>query len=222
MKKIVILLACLTTLPAMAEEYWDDYSEYDYDGYVVDVPVIGQYETYAGIRLHKNERVSFKYDIHDGGNSTIRKDNFGFGLVVGNRLSDHVKLEFETSYTGAKETKRDTHYDFDVWANMLNVYLFQEYAGAIAPYAGVGIGFASMWGDVNTPYANMSDNVFDLSYQAMLGVNFALNNRVDLNIGVKYQYYGEIEHHIGSTEHALTQVDATEFYFGAAYKFGIK
>ena len=122
-------------------------------------------------------------------------------------------------YTGADQVKRSTKYDFDVWANMLNVYLFQEYADAIAPYAGLGIGFATIWGDVSNP--NMSDSVFDLSFSAMIGVNFALNDRVDLNLGVKYQYYGEVEHQHNGAEYAVTDVDATEFFFGAAYKFGL-
>lgn len=212
MKKLAFVLAILTTMPAFAEEYWDD--GYNYE-------TAARRDNYVGIRLHKNESIAFKYDIHDGGNTTIRKDNWGFGAVVGNRLSDHVKVEFETMYTGASQMKHSNDFDFDVWANMFNVYLFQEYAGAIAPYAGLGIGFASIWGDIDTPFGNMSDSVFDLSYSAMIGVNFALNDRVDLNLGIKYQYYGEVEHELGDEEYAVTDVDATEFYFGAVYKFGM-
>lgn len=212
MKKLAILLSCLVISPALGQDYWDDY----------DYASTPKRDTYVGIRLHKNERIAFKYDNYNGGDTTIRKDNWGFGLVAGNRLSDHVKVEFETMYTGATQTKRATKYDFDVWANMLNVYLFQEYDNAVAPYAGLGIGFASIWGDVNAPYGHTSDSVFDLSFSAMLGVNFALNDRIDLNIGVKYQYYGEVEHQRHHKEYAVTDVDATEFYFGAAYKFGIK
>lgn len=212
MKKLAFVLAVLTTMPAVAEEYWDD--GYNYE-------TAARRDNYVGIRLHKNESIAFKYDIHDGGNTTIRKDNWGFGAVVGNRLSDHVKVEFETMYTGASQMKRSNDFDFDVWANMFNVYLFQEYAGAIAPYAGLGIGFASIWGDIDTPFGNMSDSVFDLSYSAMIGVNFALNDRVDLNLGIKYQYYGEVEHELRDEEYAVTDVDATEFYFGAVYKFGM-
>ena len=47
------------------------------------------------------------------------------------------------------------------------------------------------------------------------------NDRIDLNLGVKYQYYGEVEHELNNNEIAITDVDATEFYFGAVYKFGI-
>ena len=215
MKKLVFVLACLMTLPAFAEDYWDDYE------YAADVSDVERRDNYVGIRLHKNERIAFKYDIHDGGNSTVRKDNFGFGAVIGNRLSDFAKIEFETIYTGVEQTKRTTKFDFDVWANMLNFYLFQEYAGAIAPYAGIGIGFATIWGDVDSPIGNMSDSVFDLTFSAMIGVNFALNDRIDLNLGLKYQYYGEVEHQMNNVEYAITDVDATEFYFGAVYKFGL-
>ncbi len=213
MKKIICILMALITMPAIADtyDYYDDYT---------DVPVARR-DNYVGFRVHKNERIAFKYDIHDGGNSTIRQDNFGFGAVVGNRLNDFVKLEFETMYTGVNQTKRQTKYDFDVWANMLNIYLFQEYADTVAPYVGLGIGFATIWGDVDAPYGHMSDSVFDLSYSAMIGVNFALNDRVDLNLGVKYQYYGEVEHELNGAEYAITDVDATEFYFGAVYKFGL-
>lgn len=216
MKKLAFILAVLTAVPACAEEYWDD--GYDYVG--ANTATVRR-DNYVGIRLHKNESIAFKYDVSGGGDTTLRKDNWGFGAVVGNRLSDHVKVEFETMYTGASQVKRGNDFDFDIWANMFNVYLFQEYAGAIAPYAGLGIGFASIWGDVGAPGGHMSDSVFDLSFSAMIGVNFALNERVDLNLGIKYQYYGEVEHELHGAEFATTDVDATEFYFGAVYKFGM-
>lgn len=218
MKKLAFILAIMTALPAMAQDYWGDGYDYEYDA---PATTTVRRDNYVGIRLHKNENIAFKYDIHDGGQTTFSKDNWGVGAVVGNRLSDHVKVEFETMYTGAKYTKRNTDFDFDVWANMLNVYLFQEYADAIAPYVGLGIGFASIWGDVSAAYGHLSDSVFDLSYSAMIGVNFALNDRIDLNLGVKYQYYGEVEHKMHGTDFAITDVDATEFYFGAVYKFGV-
>ena len=174
----------------------------------------GQYETYAGIRIHKNENIAFEYTTNTDDNTTVRRDSFGFGAVVGNRLSDNVKVEFESSYTGASLH----NFDYDVWANMFNVYLFKEYSGTVSPYIGLGIGFASIWGDISASGTNISDSTFDLSMQSMLGVNFALNDRIDFNLGVKYQYYGEMEHN----EFAKTTADATELYFGAVYKFGLK
>lgn len=176
-----------------------------------------RHETYAGIRIHKNENLTFTYDIHGASDTTFRRDNFGLGAVFGNRLSDNVTIEFESLYTGAE----NNHFNYDIWANMFNAYLFHEFSDAIAPYAGLGIGFASIWGDIDMPGANFSDSTFDLSYQIMFGVNFALNDRTDFNIGIKYQYYGEIEHKLHGNEFATTTADATEFYFGAAYKFSL-
>ncbi|MBE6458024.1 MAG: porin family protein [Alphaproteobacteria bacterium] len=216
MKKFWFILALMAATPAMANEY-DTYAEYEYR----NVNAAEKRDNYVGLRIHKNENIAFKYHIHDGGHATIRKDNWGLGGVIGNKLSDFAKIEFETMYTGAQQTRHGAEYDFDVWANMLNFYLFQEYAGAIAPYVGLGIGFATIWGDIDAPYGHMSDSVFDLSYSAMIGVNFALNDRVDLNLGIKYQYYGEVEHERSGNEYGVTDVDATEFYFGAVYKFGL-
>jgi opacity protein-like surface antigen len=182
----------------------------------------GWRDNYIGLRIHKNENIAFTYDIHGGSDTTIRRDNFGLGAVVGNKLSEHVVIEFETAYTGAEQRKYGTKYDYDIWANMFNMYLTQELEGAISPYAGIGIGFAGIWGDIKTPANHISDSTFDLSYQAMIGINFALNERIDFNMGLKYQYYGEIEHSKNGTEIAATDVSATEFYFGASYKFDLK
>ena len=180
-----------------------------------------RHETYAGLRIHKNENITFEYDIHGASDTTVRRDNFGFGAVIGNRLSEHVTIEFESSYTGTERKYDTNNFEYDIWSNMFNMYLFHEFSDAIAPYAGLGIGFASIWGDINTTYATLSDSTFDLSYQIMLGVNFALNSRIDLNLGVKYQYYGEIEHKLHGNEFATTTASATELYFGAAYKFSL-
>ena len=188
-------------------------------------PVMADYcdenacDNYVGFRIHKNENIAFAYKLENGGTTTLRRDNFGLGAVVGNRLSDYVKVEFETSYTGGETKRGMSDFDYDVWANMFNMYLLQEYSGAVSPYVGIGVGFAGIWSDIDSVQYGGTDYSFDLSYQAMLGVNFALNTRIDVNFGLKYQYYGAVEH---GTDFANTDVSATEFYFGAVYKFGLK
>jgi len=47
----------------------------------------GWRDNYIGLRIHKNENIAFTYDIHGGSDTTIRRDNFGLGAVVGNKLS---------------------------------------------------------------------------------------------------------------------------------------
>ena len=217
MRKIIFVLAYLTATPAIAEDYWCE----DYESCTLAEANM-RHDNYVGIRLHKNESIMYAYDIHGRGGDRIRKDNLGFGAIIGNRLTDRVKIEFETMYTGAKQTKHDTKYDFDVWANMVNIYAFKEYQNAIAPYAGLGIGLSGIWTDINSQSSvSLTDSVLELSFSAMVGINLALNSRIDLNLGFKYQYYGEVEHMLENREFAVTDVDATEFYIGAVYKFGI-
>lgn len=206
------LFAVVFSLLFLAPVWANDYYNADYNE---------QKDTYVGIRIHKNESLSLKYEAEGIDGFRLREDNFGIGAVAGNRLSDNVKVEFETAYNGMKELGNNTTLSVDVWANMFNVYMFQQFDGAVEPYAGLGIGFAAIWGSVNAPYVALSDSVFDLSFQIMLGVNFALNDRVDLNLGLKYQYYGEVEFKQNNAEVATIDVDGTEFYFGAVYKFSL-
>ncbi|MFQ6729896.1 MAG: outer membrane beta-barrel protein [Alphaproteobacteria bacterium] len=203
MKKILFVLGVLMVVSPVMADYCDE----------------NTCDNYVGFRIHKNENIAFEYNLEYGGTTTLRRDNFGLGAVVGNRLSDYAKVEFETSYTGGESQRGVTNFDYDVWANMFNLYLFNEYSGAISPYVGVGIGMAGIWADVDSDIYHKVDMSFDFSYQAMFGVNFALNNRVDVNLGLKYQYYGAVEH---GNKFATTDVSGTEFYFGAVYKFGLK
>lgn len=220
MKKIsLLLLAALIASPAIAEDY-DDYDTYDDEPYVTETTAkkSNARDTYAGIRLHKNSNIAFQYERSDDSHTTVRNDNFGIGLNIGNRLTENVKLEFETLYTGSNLSKHDSDFQYDIWSNMLNVYLYKTYGGAVEPYIGMGIGFGSIWADVDdTHYAIKSrDNYFDMSFDLATGINFALNKYVDLNLGLRYVNYGKVK-----TKNATTHVDATEIYVGAAYKFGI-
>lgn len=178
-------------------------------------------DTYVGMRIHKNENIAFASEISDGDTHTARDDSFGIGLMIGNRLTDHVKIEFETSYTGGSDTKYGSEYDFDIWSNMLNVYVYQQFGGAVEPYVGMGIGVAGLWGDVHGGGLSASDATADMSWSAMVGVNFALNARIDLNLGLKYQNYGDVDMKNANGGHISTEIDATEIYIGGAYKFGL-
>lgn len=214
-KIFALLLGCCAVMPAMADDWYND----DYD---MGDSTPARRDNYVGIRLHKNEHIAFKYDINGGATITPKDDNFGFGINVGNRLTDNVKIEFETAYTGAKFTRYGTHHDYDIWSNMLNVYLYQTFGGAVEPYAGLGLGLTGIWGDISGAAPHISDSTLDLSLQAMFGVNFALNDRVDLNLGAKYVRYGKLAFETSGGEYATTRIDATEIYIGAAYKFGLK
>ena len=212
MKKLIATILTVITLPVFA----DTYDSYDY-GYN-DAP---RRDNYVGLRMHKNENIAFRVEPEYGNGTTLRDDSFGVGLIIGNRLTNHIKIEFESEYTYGGQKKYGTDYDFNIWSNMLNVYLYQQFGGAVEPYAGLGVGVSGLWGNANgTMHA--SDATADMSWSAMIGVNFALNARVDLNIGVKYQNYGDLDmYNSDDGTHAPVEIDGTEFYISAAYKFGL-
>lgn len=241
MKKLSVwILAAVFTVPVAAEPMYgssDEYNDYPaeeiapiaidtpsatYNNTVTTSPSRGTRDNYVGFRLHKNAHLAMKYDVNHGYTTHKAKENAGISLNVGNRLTEYVKIEFETGYTGAKFTKYDTRHDYDLWSNMLNVYMYKNFGGAVEPYAGLGVGLTGIWGEISRAAPHLTDSTLALSAQAMFGVNFALNDRVDLNLGAKYIRYGRVKFEAHNTEYANTRIDATEFFVGAAYKFDIK
>lgn len=212
MKKSILVALCIVATPTFASEY-GEYG-YEYNNHTAR-------DTYVGFRVHKNENIAFANEMSDGFTTTAKDDSFGIGLVVGNKLTDNVKIEFETSYNGGGEQKHGTDYDFDIWSNMLNVYLFQEFGGAVEPYVGIGVGLSGLWAGAHGNGIDASDSTADMSWSAMIGVNFALNARIDLNVGLKYQNYGDTEMTSHGGRDISTEIDGTEFYIGAVYKFGL-
>lgn len=215
MKKTIAALLCLMPLAAYGED-----SEYDMDLLAncpacdcrCDSAPVASHDTYAGFRIYKNEHSEFSYSRHDAHKIKETRDNFGFGTTMGNRLSPYLRVEYETLYMGAQYSKNNKDFEYDIWANMLNAYLLRDFDGVVAPYVGAGIGLTGIWGEIDGDL----DNAFDLSYQAMVGILFTLNPRIDLDVGFKYVNFGKVEH-----RHGATRVDATQLYLGAAYKFSL-
>lgn len=217
-----IIAMVLCGAPAMANTYgtYDEYITYDAPDAGIDCPVCEcncgdtptRYDNYTGFRIYKNEHVAYAYTLPNGHHDETTRDNFGFGTVLGNRLTDFLRVEYETLYMGSNHDDAGHDFSYDIWANLFNAYLFQEFSGVVAPYVGAGLGLTGIWGDVDGEL----DNAFDLSYQVMVGVWFDLNERIALDLGFKYVNYGQVEH-----KTAVSKVDATQIYIGASYKFGM-
>ncbi len=212
MKKLIATLLILTATEYGANaEYWEYESEYD-SCPVCECASNSSRDNYVGFRIYKNEHAAYSYNISNGHKEKETHDNLGFGTTVGNHLTDYVRVEYETLYMAAEHSKNDKDFEYDIWANMLNAYLFREFGGAVAPYAGVGLGVTGIWGEIDGDL----DNAFDLSYQAMVGVMFELNERISMDVGFKYINFGKVEH-----SHGVSKVDATQLYLGINYQFGI-
>lgn len=194
------------------EEDTESYPTYDCHCDCDNLATPPKRDNYTGVRIYKNEHAAYAYTFPNGHHDKFTKDNFGFGTVMGNRLTDFLRIEYETLYMGAQDSAANHDFEYDIWANFLNAYLFQEFSGAVAPYVGAGLGLTGIWGEVDGEL----DNAFDLSYQAMVGIWFDLNDRIALDLGFKYVNYGRVEH-----DTAVSKVDATQIYLGASYKFGM-
>lgn len=214
MKRIMAVLLCLSPMVAYGQDDWYDAGDAAYDCPVCDCNCTagGARDTYAGFRIYKNEHSAFSYSRQHEHKITGARDNFGFGTTMGNQLAPYLRVEYETLYMGGKYSKHNTDFEYDLWANLLNAYLLRSFDGVVAPYVGAGLGLTAIWGQID----GRLDNAVDLSYQAMVGVLFTLNSRIDLDVGFKYINFGSVEH-----KHGTTKIDATQFYIGAAYKFGL-
>lgn len=223
---IIAILAVCTT-PAIANTYgeYEEYIEYSAPDATTDTttqcPICdcgvstdtsSDRDNYTGFRIYRNIHAAYAHTFPNGHHDEVTRDNFGFGTVVGNRLTDFLRVEYETLYMGSDHSDDDIDFEYNIWANLFNAYLFQEFEGVVAPYAGVGLGLTGIWGEVDGDL----DNSFDMSYQLMAGVWFDLNDRIALDIGFKYVNYGRVDH-----KHTVSKIDATQIYLGTSYKFGL-
>lgn len=168
--------------------------------------------SYAGVRVYQNVRAKYAYSPAGTPPEAREKDNLGFGTTMGFRFTPFLRGEYETLYMGASYTGTAGSFEYDIWANMFNGYLYWDIHHAIAPYIGGGVGLTAMWGSV----AGVLNNATDISYQAMTGILFEINDRIELEAGFKYINFGHINHTNGTTK-----INATQLYLGAIYRFGV-
>lgn len=168
--------------------------------------------SYTGVRIYKNQRGSFEYKPFWKREIRYMEDNLGFGTTVGTNLKDYLRVEYETLYMGSQYSTRGTDFEYNIWSNLLNAYVLYNFEDALSPYVGLGLGLTGIWGDVDSHLSS----TFDLSYQALAGVLFHVNRRIDIDVGFKYVHFGTVDH-----SHATTRVNAAQFYVGGAYKFSL-
>lgn len=166
--------------------------------------------SYAGVRIYQNVRARYAYSAADTPPIKRERDNLGFGTTMGFRFCDWLRGEYETLYMGAEYTAGNQNFQYDIWANMLNLYLYHDIEHAVAPYVGVGAGLTAMWGAID----GHLNNATQISGQALVGVLFEITPAIELEAGFKYIYFGKIEHAVGQT-----RVTAAQFYLGAIYRF---
>jgi opacity protein-like surface antigen len=136
----------------------------------------------------------------DGGSTVNTNDDWGFSLLGGYNLNEHINTNFGFQWTGIgynanlideDDSTRAASGSYDTWALTGNV-VYNFFEGAITPYVGAGLGWT--WLDTNIPdgapstgcwwdpwygyvcyttYPTKVNNGF--SYQASLGVRWDFN-----------------------------------------------
>jgi len=136
----------------------------------------------------------------DGGTTMSTKDDFGFSLLGGYNINEHLATTFGFKWTGVGYNADVVQEDdsvigvsgsYDTWDLEANL-IYNFFEGPITPYIGAGIGWT--WIDTNIPngapvtgcwwdpwygyicyttYPTKTTSAF--SYQAMLGVRWDFN-----------------------------------------------
>ncbi len=167
---------------------------------------------YVGIAGGWNHTNDADLDGRPDGTTTGLSESFDEGWVglanTGYRWSNGLRTEIEGGYrrndvdsatgsiTGSTSSTADG--DYSSWSAMANViydlnHLYNASTSSFTPYVGAGIGVARVKLDstINGPGfgiplpINDTDTV--LAYQGIAGLNYALNDKVDL--GVSYRYF---------------------------------
>ncbi|MDY6407298.1 MAG: porin family protein [Pseudomonadota bacterium] len=74
----------------------------------------------------------------------------------------------------------------------------------VKPYVGAGIGYS--WLKETVKLADISEKDNDWGWNVGLGVGYALNDNLDLTIGYRYEYLGEIKKYDTKTEFKNSKV----------------
>lgn len=179
--------------------------------------------SFVGIRLHKNINVDYDFSVVGGNSVVMDNDPWGIGLTLGTRLSDNFKIEYELSYTGTEFIAPGENDKYSMLSNMFNAYVGKKFDSNIEPYVGFGLGFTNINAELDLYSISvfLDDSDLALSWQIMIGANFELSSRFDLNVGFKYQDFGKVKHTFNGVTIAQTRIDTMGVYAGFVYKFGL-
>ncbi|MDR2904566.1 MAG: porin family protein [Helicobacteraceae bacterium] len=103
-------------------------------------------------------------------------------------------------------------------------YQFNTSIAALKPYAGLGLGAASLKvSDVasasGSPFVNGSASGTNFAYQLAIGANYFFNENIAAGLGYGYRYYGSIEIDWDSNDKQIIDVDSRGLFAKVTYRF---
>lgn len=171
-----------------------------------------------------DDRVEFDPGIYIGGTGGY---DFGMIRLEGEISYKHAEMKAITDNFPPPTHYRDVDGSLGVLAFMANAYFDLHNDSPVTPYWGGGIGFANL--HLSDTYVNggggrfyREDDATAFAYQAGLGLEIALNQRVSLDVG--YRYFGtskekfDRENQLNSST-AETKFESHNVLVGARIKF---
>ena len=157
----------------------------------------------------------------DAGLNTGWAAGLGFGYAYGNGIRGEMELGYHANdvddVSGASATG-----DIGATSLMINGYYDFYTGGKWQPYVGAGFGAAHVSADTISPVSGSSvdDSDTGFAFQGMLGVAYAVSDRVRLTLG--YRYFSVPD--LGFTTAGGTDVDSDysshDIMLGARFLFG--
>jgi len=169
---------------------------------------------YAGMRVANSSlRLSTKYRDFwgDSAYDTRRLHPIGFGMLVGYRFNESMRMDVEIDYMAAKARSGADRLSMN--SNFVNFYYNLYNNRIVTPYIGLGMGIANVV--VDSDSRGKAQSWFNFASQFATGLEFVLNDYLSMDLGARYRRFGSAKHENGD----WTDVSAWQFYAGMNYKF---
>lgn len=133
---------------------------------------------------------------------------------------EYSRNEDAKSITGGKNGGTDFS-KLESQSLMLNAYYDIDTGTKFTPYVGAGIGYSKLKGHYTVTTANttFSESDYKFTWQAGVGIAYAVNDNLSLDLGYRYVDMGKIKKNYKPGSSYRFNVDANEFMLGARYAF---
>ena len=133
---------------------------------------------------------------------------------------EYSRNEDAKSTTGAKKGGTDFT-KLESQSLMLNAYYDIDTGTKFTPYVGAGIGYSKLKASytLTAENATLSESDYQFTWQAGVGVAYAVNDNLSLDLGYRYVDMGNVKKNYEPGSSYKFDVDANEFMLGARYTF---
>ncbi len=164
----------------------------------------------AEVGISKSEKVKSDHEFYKQSGNSKFNSNAIYSLGFGYKINDKLRSELSYSFTDLKysihkdniATNKVVPADFNqevkIKTGMVNLYYDILGKRNITPYLGVGFGYSNInpkdairisTGNLKKTYFSKKSN--NLTYAIMGGISFKMNEKVNLDVGYKFQDFGK-------------------------------